>query len=113
MLRAEPKEHGEAVYQTKGETNVRWFQDDPRLSLELIGPFAPADRGRIIDVGGGASVLVDWLLDLPLERIAVLDVSETALSKAGSRLGDRTSRVERIAADITEAGFPRHLRCLP
>ena len=57
----------------------------------------------MIDVGGGASLLVDRLLDLPFERIAVLDISEAALSKARSRLGERASRVEWIVADIIEA----------
>ena len=59
--------------------------------------------GRIIDVGGGASVLVDRLLDRPFEEIAVLDISETALGKAKSRLGERAERVEWIVADVTEA----------
>ena len=103
MLQPQRKERWEAIYQTKGATNVSWFQDDPRLSLELIGAFAPAEGGRIIDVGGGASLLVDRLLDLPFERIAVLDISETALSNARSRLGERASRVDWIVADITEA----------
>jgi hypothetical protein len=53
-------------------------------------------------VGGGASVLVDRLLDLPFERIAVLDISEAALSKARLRLGERAPRVKWIVADITE-----------
>ena len=103
MLQAQRREHWEAVYRTKGEIDVSWFQDDPRLSLELIRAFAPADGGRIIDVGGGASVLVDRLLDLPFERIAVLDISEAALSKARSRLGERAPRVKWMVADITEA----------
>ncbi len=68
MFDARRKQHWEAVYQTKGETNVSWYQDEPRLSLELIRAFAPTEGGRIIDVGGGASVLVDRLLELPFER---------------------------------------------
>jgi SAM-dependent methyltransferase len=103
MLQAQRRDHWEAVHRTRGETDVSWFQDDPRLSLELIRAFAPADGGRIIDVGGGASVLVDRLLDLPFERIAVLDISEAALRKARSRLGEHASRVKWIVADITEA----------
>ena len=77
--------------------------DRTRLSLDLIRGVAPGDRGRIIDVGGGASLLVDWLLDLPFEKIAVLDVSETALCKSRARLGERAASVDWIAADITEA----------
>ncbi len=96
------KNHWEEVYSAKGVTGVSWYQSDPRLSLELIRAVAPAAGGRIIDVGGGASLLVDRLLDLSFERIAVLDLAETALRMARSRLGERSSRVEWIAADVTE-----------
>ena len=63
----------------------------------------PSTGGRIIDVGGGAAVVVDRLLELAFEKIAVLDISETALSQAKSRLGERAGRVEWIVADVTEA----------
>jgi len=102
MVEADRKTHWEEVYSSKGETGVSWYQGEPRLSLELIREVAPAAGDRIIDVGGGASVLVDRLLDLPFERIAVLDIAESALCKARSRLGERAGRVEWIAADVTE-----------
>src|SRR5947209_17402225 len=83
----------ETVYSTKAETGVSWHQEEPRLSVELIGAVAPAQGARIIDVGGGASVLVDRLLDLPFGEIAVLDISEIALGTARARLGERAERV--------------------
>jgi len=103
MIETERKTHWEHVYSAKAETGVSWYQDEPRLSLELIGAVAPAEGGRIIDVGGGASVLVDRLLDRPFERIAVLDISETALGKAKARLGERAERVRWVVADVTES----------
>jgi SAM-dependent methyltransferase len=103
MITTDRKTHWETVYSTKAETGVSWYQDEPRLSLELIGTVAPAKGGRIIDVGGGASVLVDRLLDRPFERIAVLDISETALDKAKARLGERAERARWVVADVTEA----------
>ncbi len=103
MIPVKRKEHWEAVYQTKGETGVSWYQADPRLSLELITSVAPARDRRIIDVGGGTSLLVDRLLDCPFQEIAVLDISETALGKAKARLGPRAERVRWVVADVTEA----------
>ena len=92
---------GRDLFSQRGD-GVSWYQGEPRLSLELIRAVAPAAGGRIIDVGGGASVLVDRLLGFPFERIAVLDIAETALGKARSRLGERAGRVEWIVADVTE-----------
>jgi 2-polyprenyl-3-methyl-5-hydroxy-6-metoxy-1,4-benzoquinol methylase len=103
MVATKLKEHWDAVYQSKGETGVSWHQREPRLSLELINSVAPARPGRILDVGGGTSTLVDRLLSLPLERITVLDISEAALIQARARLGKRAAEVEWIAADITQA----------
>jgi SAM-dependent methyltransferase len=103
MMATDRKTHWETVYSTKGETGLSWYQDEPRLSLQLIGTVAPAEGGRIIDVGGGASVLVDRLLDLPFGEIAVLDISEIAIGKAKARLGERAQRVRWVVADVTEA----------
>lgn len=101
MMGTDRNRHWDTVYSTKGESGVSWYQSEPLLSLELIAVVAPGGGGRIIDVGGGASVLVDRLLELPFERIAVLDISMTALGKARSRLGARAGLVEWIAADVT------------
>jgi len=102
MVTLDRKAHWERVYSTKGEAEVSWYQDEPRLSLELIRAVVPATGGRIIDVGGGTSVLVDRLLKLPFEAIAVLDISETALGKARLRLGERARRVRWLSADVTD-----------
>jgi SAM-dependent methyltransferase len=102
MANTDTKAHWEEIYSTTLITGVSWYQDEPRRSLELIRAVAPAAGGRLIDVGGGTSVLVDRLLDRRFERIAVLDVSEIALRKARSRLGERARRVQWIIADVTE-----------
>jgi SAM-dependent methyltransferase len=102
LLDPDRKSHWEEAYTTNAETGVCWYQEDPRLSLKLIAAVAPSEGGRLIDVGGGSSVLVDRLLDLPFERIAVLDISDTASGHARSRLGERAGRVDWFAADVTE-----------
>jgi SAM-dependent methyltransferase len=101
MISTERRDFWDEVYRSKAETGVSWYQDEPRLSLELISAIAPEEGGRIVDIGGGASVLVDRLLDLRFTKIAVLDISKMALGKARARLGERSERVEWIAADVT------------
>ena len=95
--------HWEAVYGSKADTELSWYQSDPRLSLELILDVSHGD-GRIIDVGGGSSLLVDRLLEFPFERVAILDISRVALARSKMRLAERSARVEWIESDVTATG---------
>ena len=95
------KAHWESAYGHKADAELSWYQSDPRLSMQLILD-ATQGRGRVIDVGGGSSVLVDNLLEQPFERIAVLDISRSALERSKARLGQRAARVEWIEADVTK-----------
>ena len=100
------KKHWETIYQTKDVHTVSWFQVDARESLDLITRYAPDRTAPIIDVGGGASVLVDDLLSAGYTDLTVLDVSETALEIARQRLGDAAARVKWIVADVRDAPLP-------
>jgi SAM-dependent methyltransferase len=94
--------HWETVYSNKSETEVSWYQPSPDVSLQLISKVS-APHARVIDVGGGASTLVDHLLERDLEAVAVLDISPVALEKAKTRLGERAAKVRWIVADVTAA----------
>ncbi len=94
------REHWQDVYAQKAEDAVSWYQAFPAASIDLVSRTKAGPGARIVDVGGGASRLVDALLALGHERVAVLDVAEAALERARARLGDRASRVEWIAADV-------------
>lgn len=96
------KNHWEQVYETKQPNEVSWTQEVPDTSLEFIHSFNLPKTAKIIDVGGGDSKLVDFLLDEGYENITVLDISAKALERAKSRLGDKASQVTWIASDITE-----------
>ena len=100
------KGYWEAVYRSKRFADVSWFQATPTISLELIGRAAPDSSARIIDVGGGASTLVDGLLERGYKDLTVLDVSDTALAKARGRLGDAASRVRWLSADALTVELP-------
>jgi 2-polyprenyl-3-methyl-5-hydroxy-6-metoxy-1,4-benzoquinol methylase len=101
------QEHWNHVYQTKGTDDVSWYQRRPDLSLALIAASGVSKDAGIIDVGGGASTLVDFLLDDGCTRLAVLDLSGVALGYSHSRLGARASAVEWFEADVTSFTPPR------
>lgn len=93
--------HWQNVYATKGEAEVSWFQDRPTISLDMIRAANPDHRAAIIDIGGGASRLVDALLQDGYRDIAVLDLSANALDAAKKRIGAAASKFDWIVADAT------------
>src|SRR6187402_3411524 len=101
-MNSERKNHWETVYETKTPEQVSWTQEIPKTSLDFINSFNPDKSARIIDIGGGDSNLVDFLLDQGFENISVLDISAKALEKAKLRLGEKAKKVNWIVSDITE-----------
>jgi 2-polyprenyl-3-methyl-5-hydroxy-6-metoxy-1,4-benzoquinol methylase len=96
------KNHWEKIYSTKNATEVSWTQEIPETSLNFIHGFNLPKNSAIIDIGGGDSKFVDFLLDEGFSDITVLDISEQALMKAQLRLGERASKVKWVVSDITE-----------
>jgi trans-aconitate methyltransferase len=95
------KEHWEKVYNTKQPNEVSWTQDVPKTSLDFIHSFNLPKTAKIIDIGGGDSKLVDYLLDEGYEDVTVLDISEKALQRAQVRLGEKSKKVKWEVSDIT------------
>jgi 2-polyprenyl-3-methyl-5-hydroxy-6-metoxy-1,4-benzoquinol methylase len=104
----EPRAHWEKVYSTKAPTEVSWFQEHAALSLKLIRDARVPATAAIIDVGGGASTLVDDLLASGFDRLTVLDLSAAALATAKARLGARASNAQWLEANVLEADLPSH-----
>ena len=102
------KDHWEKVYTTKEADNVSWFQAHAELSMRLIRESCPRRDAAIIDVGGGASTLVDERLDDGYPNVTVLDLSSAALAESRRRLGVRGETVRWMEADITCAEFEPH-----
>jgi 2-polyprenyl-3-methyl-5-hydroxy-6-metoxy-1,4-benzoquinol methylase len=90
--------HWERVYTSKSEAELSWTQQEPATSLALIEAVRPA--GRVIDVGGGTSLLAERLLDRGY-AVTVLDISEAAIDRARQRLGNRATQVHWMVADVT------------
>jgi trans-aconitate methyltransferase len=95
------KAHWEAIYKDKSPLEVSWRQERPTLSLALIAKYLGQKDEPIIDVGGGASTLVDYLLHAGYENITVLDLSANALEYAKQRLGEKAAAVHWQEADVT------------
>ncbi|HUY57691.1 MAG TPA: class I SAM-dependent methyltransferase [Candidatus Micrarchaeaceae archaeon] len=92
--------HWDAVYQSADPTRVSWYQAEPVVSLELIESAATPTAAALIDVGGGASKLVDRLIARGFRDLSVLDVSARAIASAQSRLGREADSVSWIRADL-------------
>jgi 2-polyprenyl-3-methyl-5-hydroxy-6-metoxy-1,4-benzoquinol methylase len=97
------KTHWEGVYTDRAVDEVGWYKPSFDVSLNLIAEASPTRSARIMDIGGGASLLVDSLLDRGYEQLAVLDIAAPALEHAKRRLGDRASSVQWLVADVREA----------
>jgi cyclopropane fatty-acyl-phospholipid synthase-like methyltransferase len=96
------KQHWENVYQTRQLTEVSWYEPIPETSLSIIKLFKLPKDAAIIDIGGGDSLLVDYLLMLGYTNVTVLDISAKAIEKAKERLGERASHVKWIVRDIID-----------
>jgi SAM-dependent methyltransferase len=94
-------DHWQQVYQTKTEQEVSWHQDQPEPSLSMVCAATASLTAPIIDIGGGASHLVDLLLQRGYRDLSVLDISPAALARARVRLGAPAAAIDWIAADIT------------
>jgi len=101
-----PREHWEEVYGRKRPGEVSWYRPHLERSLRFIDEAGLGPDAGIIDVGGGASTLVDDLLTRGFTSLTVLDVSAKAIDAAKARLGEDAGRVRWLVADITGVELP-------
>ena len=101
------KEHWEKVYASKKSDEVSWYQQQPETSLSFFRELNIPKDAAIIDVGGGDSTLVDFLLKEGYTDITVLDISEKALDKAARRLGENAKRVNWVVTDVNSLSLSK------
>ncbi len=102
------QEHWDAIYRRKAADEVSWHRPHLDRSLRFIEEAGLSREAAILDVGGGASTLVDDLLDRGYERVSVLDLSASAIARAQERLGARAAKVAWIVGDVLEPDLPEH-----
>lgn len=100
MLKTDAKKHWETIYENNTPDQVSWTQDKPEVSLQMIKDAGVPNTASIIDVGGGDSKLVDYLLDEGYSNITVLDISAKALEKTKKRLGNKADIIHFVVSDI-------------
>ena len=99
-MKEDIKAHWETIYNSKQPNEVSWTQEVPAISLELIRNSKDPKNAKIIDIGGGDSKLVDFLLQEGYNNISVLDISEAAINRSKKRLGKEANKVKWIVSDI-------------
>ena len=96
------KEHWENIYQNKNTNQLTWYQPKPIASLTFVKQFNLPKTAKIIDIGGGDSFFVDYMLNLGYQNITVLDISEQAIERAKKRLGDKAETVKWVIVDVID-----------
>ncbi len=102
----DPTSHWDDIYRKKGAQQVSWYRAHLERSLSLLANAGARPSSRLIDVGGGASSLVDDLLDRGFGDVTVLDLSDVALEEARRRLGSRAASVTWLVGDVTTVQLP-------
>lgn len=100
------REHWERIYRTKSPEQLSWFQEGPTVTLKMLELADATIDASVIDVGGGASRLADYLLSQGYEHLTVLDVSRAALEHSQRRLGSAGEHVRWIVGDVLEVELP-------
>ena len=96
------KLHWENVFSTKHETEVSWYQENPKTSIDFVAKLNIPKNAKIIDIGGGDSYLIDALLELGYTNLYLLDISAKAIERIKNRLGAKASKVTLIVSDVLE-----------
>lgn len=96
------KEYWDNIYKEKNLSDVSWYEPTPETSLSYIAQCKLPKDAAIIDIGGGESLLVDFLLDMSFTNISVLDISKEAIEKAQRRLGQKAEKIQWIVSDVLE-----------
>jgi 2-polyprenyl-3-methyl-5-hydroxy-6-metoxy-1,4-benzoquinol methylase len=104
----ETQAHWEKVYDTNAPDQVSWFRPHLQMSLDLIERAASDRAASIIDVGAGASTLVDDLLAVGYRSLTILDISQGAIEVAKNRLGPAAASIQWLREDVTKENFPPH-----
>jgi len=99
------REHWESVYRTKAANTVSWYRPHLEVSLAMIKWLAGSKRAAILDIGGGASTLVDDLVAEGFTDVTVLDIAEPAIELARLRMGESARNVRWVTADFLDAEF--------
>ena len=96
------KSHWDKIYKEKSPNEVSWTQEVPVTSIKFLVKFNIDKSSPIIDIGGGESRFVDYLIKNEYKNISVLDISINAINRVKNRLGKDSDSVNWIVSDIND-----------
>ena len=96
------KDYWEQIYQNKNFTEVSWYQAVPKTSIDFLKTSKIPKTAKIIDIGGGESQFVNYLLAKGYKNITVLDISANAIEKKKAELGKKANKINWIVCDIVD-----------
>ncbi len=101
---AQLRTHWDQAYQTKSDVERSWTQDAPAESVHYVTKYTTDVNAPVIDIGGGASLLIDELLNAGYSNVSLLDISQAALDETKTRIDATTNKthVSYVCADITQ-----------
>lgn len=99
---SEKKQHWENVFSSKQENEVSWYQQKPETSINFFIENDIPKEAKIIDIGGGDSYLIDYLLEMGYKNLFLLDISENAIQRIKNRLGAKAEKVTFIVSDVLD-----------
>lgn len=102
MQKTDKKQHWENIYENRAPDEVSWYQATPSTSLDFVRRLKLPKSANIIDVGGGESFLIDYLLEKGFENITMLDISDAAIRHARQRVGGQAKQVNWLVTDVLE-----------
>ncbi len=111
MNNSDRENHWQGIYRGSELENRGWYQPVPQTSLRLLKNCQLPKSAKIIDIGGGDSLLVDHLLKLGYRDLSVLDISAAALERTQKRLGPQAAKVNWIVGDVTRFDTDERFDC--
>ena len=103
MEKVDIKTYWNKIYSNMEVEELGWYEENPEQSLHLIDKCRLENNAHILNVGTGASTLIDRLLEIGYDNMTATDISSASMEKLKDRLSDEESKkVQWIVDDLAQ-----------